>query len=374
MIGAPTSVRVGTASPYDVLVGEGTLALVGERVHATTGSRRAAVVTDETVAALWADAVEGSLAAAGVEAIRVVVPAGETSKTWRRAGEVLETLATVPLSRRDAVVAVGGGVIGDLAGFCAATYMRGIPYVQVPTTLLAQVDSSVGGKTGVDLEHGKNLAGAFLQPACVVADVATLSTLSAEERRCGLGEVVKTALLSGEEETAALEASMADLVAGEPSATAGAVVACVRHKASVVAADEREAGPRESLNYGHTLGHAIELVAGFGTVPHGLAVAEGMRFAAMLAAELGGSGPDLGDRQANLLDGLGLSRQAVPTDPERLLEAMRADKKVRGGAIRFVVLRAPGSWTVVEPPEAVLREVLASWSAGHGEKKGVSLR
>ncbi|MFA5843390.1 MAG: 3-dehydroquinate synthase [Coriobacteriia bacterium] len=367
------TVHVGTASPYDVFVGEGSLAFLGERLRETTGARRAALVTDTTVAGLWADAVEASLAGAGVEVVRIVVPPGETSKSWARAGEVLETLASVPLSRKDAVVALGGGVVGDLAGFCAATYMRGIPYVQVPTTLLAQVDSSVGGKTGVDLVHGKNLAGAFLQPACVVADVATLATLSAAQRVSGLGEVAKTALLAGEEQTAEIETDAAALAEGESSATAGAVFACVRHKASVVSLDEREAGPRESLNYGHTLGHAIEVVTGYGTVPHGLAVAEGMRFAATLAVRFGESDSRLVARQASLLDALGLTRTALSADPGNLLEAMRADKKVRGEAVRFVVLRAPGSWTVVEPPEALLREVLASWSTGQGEKTGVDL-
>lgn len=373
MNGETLTVHVRTASPYDVLVGDGSLALVGERLRETTGARRAALVTDTTVAGLWADVVEESLAGAGVEVVRIVVPPGETSKSWARAGEVLETLASVPLSRKDAVVALGGGVIGDLAGFCAATYMRGIPYVQVPTTLLAQVDSSVGGKTGVDLVHGKNLAGAFLQPTCVVADVATLATLPDAQRISGLGEVAKTSLLAGEEQTAGIETDAAILAEGEPSVTAKAVFACVRHKASVVALDERESGPRESLNYGHTLGHAIEVVAGFGTVPHGLAVADGMRFAATLAVRLGESDSRLGVRQAALLDALGLTRTAMPADPGRLLEAMRADKKVRGAAVRFVVLRAPGSWTVVEPPETLLREVLASWSTGQGEKTGVDL-
>ncbi len=290
----PVVVRVSVEpQPYDVLIGPGLVTGAGRAIRDRTSARRAAIVTDTNVAALHLPALREALAGAEFEAQQVVVPAGEGSKSWGTAGRVLEDLAAVGLDRTDVVIALGGGVIGDLAGFAAATYLRGVTFVQVPTTLLAQVDSSVGGKTGVDLAAGKNLAGAFKQPVVVLADTATLATLPGSEWQSGLAEVAKVAILDGEEPLTWLEDSAAGLGAREQGVTAEAVRRSVAFKARIVASDERESGPRESLNYGHTFGHALEKVAGYGAIPHGVAVAEGVRFASALAVDAVGSSAGL---------------------------------------------------------------------------------
>jgi shikimate kinase / 3-dehydroquinate synthase len=250
---------------------------------------RCALVTDDNVYGMFGATVSTSLRDAGIEAVEIVVPHGEPSKRWDRAGEVLEQMAAARLERTDLVVALGGGVIGDLAGFCAAVYLRGVDYVQLPTTLLSQVDSSVGGKTGVDLRAGKNLAGAFKQPLLVLADTSALGTLPDEEWRSGLAEVAKAAMLTGPDQVEWMIAQRGRTRASGTGSGREAVLAAVRHKIGVVSADEHETGLRESLNYGHTLGHAIERVAGYGVVPHGVAVAEGMRFAARLAVRVLGA-------------------------------------------------------------------------------------
>lgn len=353
------TLAVGTSRPYAVRVGPGLLADVGS-VVAGLGAPMAVVVSDETVAGLFGGAVAGSLRDAGVSSAEVLVPPGETSKSWERAGVVLSELVRAGLDRTGAVVALGGGVVGDLAGFCASVHMRGVPVVQVPTTLLAQVDSAIGGKTGVDLPAGKNLAGTFWQPAAVLADTSTLQSLRESEWRSGLAEVAKSALLAGGPDLAALESSAGALETREERAVLGAVRMAAGLKARVVTEDERESGARESLNYGHTLGHAAEAVLGYGTVPHGHAVAEGMRFATRLSRRLGEAEPGLVERQDALLDALGLARLEVRPDPEALLRAMAADKKARGGEIRFVLLRCPGQWrTVAVPPDVIAEELRA---------------
>jgi shikimate kinase / 3-dehydroquinate synthase len=348
--------------PYEAVAGPGVLAELGGRLRGVAPhAAAAALVTDERVAGLYAETARAALASAGYSVSVHAVPEGEPSKSWQQAGALLAAFTRAGLERGDVVVALGGGVVGDLAGFCAAVYLRGVRVVQVPTTLLAQADSSIGGKTGVDLPAGKNLAGAFWQPALVVADTAVLSSLPEEEWRNGLAEVAKMAVLAGEEDLAHLEADAAALVARASSPVAGAVARCVRFKAAVVVADERESGRRECLNLGHTLGHAIETVAGYGTVAHGLAVAEGMRFAAMLAEELGLADAAWTARQAALLDALGLVVRPRPFDAAALRETMTADKKVRAGRVRFVLMRGPGAWDVRAVDEAVLTTVLGSW-------------
>jgi 3-dehydroquinate synthase len=234
-------------------------------------------------------------------------------------------------------------------------YVRGIPVVQVPTTLLAQVDSSLGGKTGVDLPAGKNLAGAFWQPSAVVSDTTVLATLPDAEWTSGLVEVAKSALLAGEAETAQLESAARHLLMRDHVAVQDAVLMAAGFKASVVGGDERESGDRECLNLGHTLGHAIERVLGYGVVSHGIAVAAGMRFAARLAEDVFGAAPELTSRTEALLDALGAT-YTVPADvaAETLFDAMLSDKKTRGGVIRFVLLRAPGDWAVVPVEAAVV--------------------
>lgn len=357
-------IPVGVAGAgYEVLVGPGLLARAGELVRGVSSSDSVALVTDETVAEHYGIALDTSLARAGLTVSSLTVPAGESSKSWHLAGEVLEELATRRLERTDLVVALGGGVIGDLAGFAAAVYLRGVDLVQVPTTLLAMVDSSVGGKTGVDLRAGKNLAGAFKQPLIVLADTDTLTTLPDDEWRSGLAEVVKSAVLSGEEFLGWVERHAEELSAREPAVVMEAVVRCVRFKASVVADDEREQGPRECLNYGHTLGHALEKALGYGTVSHGAAVAEGMRFAARLSVEVAGAGPEFVKRQDRVLDTLGMATLDVRLQPRVLLDVMRGDKKSRGGKVRMVVVGAPGAWSCDPVPDSTVLEHLDAWAA-----------
>ncbi len=359
---APDRLAVATPSAsYDVLVGEDLLAASGGLVRGVSGAGRCVLVTDENVQARYGELVSGSLAEAGFGVVEIVVPPGERSKGWEPAGEVLESMAEARLERTDLVVALGGGVVGDLAGFCAAVYLRGVDYVQLPTTLLAQVDSSVGGKTGVDLRAGKNLAGAFKQPRLVLADSGSLGTLPEAEWRSGLAEVAKVAMLTGPELVEWMTRNGGRLAEREAGAVREAVLAAVRHKIDVVTADEHEAGLRESLNYGHTLGHAIERVAGYGAVPHGVAVAEGMRFAARLSERVLGSGPDLASSQDALLDALGIERPIYPRDVAALVDAMHADKKARGGTVRFALLSAAGHFRAVPVNDEVLARELQLW-------------
>lgn len=359
---APVTLPVSTGSAsYEVVVGEGLLDTSGMHVSRLSDARACALVTDENIRPLFGARVTGSLRDAGLEVTEVVVPAGERSKSWAAAGSLLERLARAGLERTDLVVALGGGVIGDLAGFCAAVYLRGVDYVQLPTTLLAQVDSSVGGKTGVDLEAGKNLAGAFKQPLVVLADTQTLGTLAPVEWQSGLAEVAKAAMLAGPEQLEWMTRHADSLVAREASAVREAVLRAVRHKIDVVSADEREAGVRESLNYGHTLGHAIEQVAGYGVVPHGIAVAEGMRFAARLASRLLGAPADSGEAQERMLDSLGIERPTYPGDVDALVRAMHADKKARSGTVRFALVPEPGTFVAVPVADEVLVGELRRW-------------
>jgi 3-dehydroquinate synthase len=356
--------------PYEVVVGSRVLSGIGERVSAVAKPRRIALVSDHTVADLFGAGVGASLVTAGFDVFPLAVEPGERSKSWQVAGELLAAFAHVGLDRSDMVVALGGGVIGDLAGFVAATYLRGIDFVQAPTTLLAQVDSSVGGKTGVDLPAGKNLVGAFKQPRLVVADVETLGSLPDAEWASGSAEVAKSAVIGGEAFLGWLEHSSAGLRNREEGVTADTVVRCVRFKSGVVSSDEKEEGVRECLNYGHTLGHAIEKVAGYGVVPHGIAVAEGMRFAARLSVEAGHGSVEFVARQDRLLDDLGLPAMTVSFQPEELLKAMHSDKKARGGHVRFVLADAPGLWRCEPVADAMIAEHLSAWSESKGSGLG----
>lgn len=356
-----------TGGGYAAVVGRGLLGGLGERLRGVLPHvTRVAIVSDASVAPLYAPAAEASLRTAGLAVTLLTVPAGEGSKSWEQAGELLGAFAAEGLERTSAVVALGGGVVGDLAGFCAATYLRGLPVVQVPTTLLAHVDSSIGGKTGVDLPQGKNLVGAFWPPVLVLADTSTLGSLSEVEWRSGLAEVAKSAVLAGEREMVWLEEHAARLVRRDPEAVDLAVELCVAFKARVVSGDERESGDRECLNLGHTLGHAIEAVAGYGVVPHGLAVADGMRFAARLAERLGLADSAWTCRQEALLDSLSLVAGGAAFNREALDEKMRSDKKVRGGRVRFALALAPGICEVREIDDDVLAERLAAWTGSRG--------
>ncbi|MDA3935752.1 MAG: 3-dehydroquinate synthase [Actinomycetota bacterium] len=365
MTSPSVTVHVDTASrSYDVEIGAGTLSDLGSRVAAVSNAQRIALVSDETVYGLYGSTATASLVAAGYEVRSIVVPPGEKSKSWASAGNVLEQLVNAGLDRHDIVVALGGGVVGDLAGFCAATYMRGIEFVQVPTTLLAQVDSSVGGKTGVDLDSGKNLVGAFWQPLLVVADTEVLATLMAEDWVSGLAETAKMAVLEGEYRLAAIEGDAALLRSRSTSVINDAVAAAVRFKATIVARDERESGVRECLNLGHTLGHAIERVLGYGAVPHGVAVGEGMRFVARMAASLPGGSAEFAARQERLLDELGLPALSEVFDALDIHSALSSDKKSREGVVRWVLPVSPGVWRVEPINGDILNAAISRWASG----------
>jgi shikimate kinase/3-dehydroquinate synthase len=354
---------------YEVLVGENLLPRAGALMAPVLPARRVAVVTDESVGPLHLATLRQGLEDAGFE-IRatVTVPAGEASKSFAQLAQVLETLMAAGVDRRTAIVALGGGVVGDLAGFAAASALRGLPFVQVPTTLLAQVDSSVGGKTGINLKAGKNLAGAFHQPAVVLADTGTLTTLPPRELRAGYAEVAKHGLLQGPLWTWC-EQHGARAVAGEADALRHAVLESCRLKSAVVAADEREEsaeGGRALLNLGHTFGHALEAECGYdGTLLHGEAVAIGLGLASRLSARLGHCDPALPARVEAHLAAVGLPARIGDLSRSftvgALMGRMRKDKKVRDGALRFVLLRAPGeAFTAGDVPaaevEALLRE------------------
>lgn len=348
---------------YDVVVGPGLLSRAGGLIGPVLPARRVVVITDSAVAPLHLPALRAGLEAAGIAILaEVAVPPGEASKDFSRLQEVLEQMLGAGVDRRTAVVALGGGVVGDLAGFAAAVAMRGLPFVQVPTTLLAQVDSSVGGKTGVNLKAGKNLAGAFHQPRIVLADTDTLATLPLRELRAGYAEVAKHGLLEG-----ALwdwcETHGAAAVAGEADALTHAVLESCRLKASVVVADEREEsaeGGRALLNLGHTFGHALEAEAGFdGTLLHGEAVAVGLGLAASLSARLGHCSQEWPSRVIGHLAAVGLPARIADL-PRRftidaLMGRMAKDKKNRDGQMRFVLMRGAGDcFTSSEvPAEAV---------------------
>jgi 3-dehydroquinate synthase len=328
---------------YAVEIGAGTLVGIGARVAETTGARRAVVITAPPVGKRYAARVLRSLRAAGLRASRIDVPDGEASKSLRQVERLYHELLRAGADRHTALVALGGGVVGDLTGFTAATYLRGIPFVQVPTTLLAMVDSSVGGKTGVDLREGKNLVGAFHQPRGVVIDVETLRTLPARERAAGLAEVVKKAAIWDAELFAALERDAEALLALDESALVPALTRAVEIKAEVVRRDERESGPRMLLNFGHTLAHAIEALAGYRGLLHGEAVAIGMVYAAGRSEALGIAPLGTAARLEKLCRRLGL-----PTDPpgftrSAYLAALRVDKKKQDSRIHYVVLEGVGS-------------------------------
>jgi shikimate kinase/3-dehydroquinate synthase len=356
---------------YEVVIGEALLGRAGALLGPVLPTRRTVIVTDAAVAPLHLPALRDGLEQAGfgIPAI-VIVPAGEASKDLATLKQVLEEMTAAGIERRTAVIALGGGVVGDLAGFAAAVALRGLPFVQVPTTLLAQVDSSVGGKTGVNLGTGKNLAGAFHQPRIVLADTGVLATLPRRELRAGYAEVAKHGLLAGERLWSWCEAEGPGMLrTADPAALAHAVLESCRLKAAVVAADEREEsadGGRALLNLGHTFAHALEAEFGFdGTLLHGEAVGIGLGLAASLSARLRHCGTELPQRVTAHIEACGLPARI--TDLRRvpstaaLLARMRKDKKVRDGVLRFVLLRGPGDAFVAtdvpaEAVEAVLRE------------------
>jgi 3-dehydroquinate synthase len=352
---------------YDVLVEHGALERVGDIARAATRAYRYAVITDSNVAPTHAERVVESLGSVGTRTF--TVPAGEASKTRETWARLTDEMLESGYGRDAAIIAVGGGVVGDLAGFVAATFMRGIKYVQVPTSLIAMIDASVGGKTAVDTPRGKNLVGAFHQPAAVVADPSVLATLPVEHFRAGLAEVVKHGVIADAmllERTVSDVPSLLDPSTRRPDAMEALIARSVEIKAEIVRRDERENGLRQVLNFGHTIGHAVEAAAGY-TLLHGECVALGMLYEVTIAVKMGiaSSGTARDVRRA-------VERIQLPTtlpqnlSADRLVAVMRSDKKMRSGALRFALPReigtmatGDGTWSV-PVDESVVRGVLAS--------------
>lgn len=351
------SVGLGDRS-YPICIGTGLLARAGELLAPQLRGRQVMVVSNETVAPLYLAALSDGLRAVDFRIDEVVLPDGEQYKTLDILGRVYDALLSRRHSRATTVVALGGGVIGDMAGFAAATYQRGVQFVQVPTTLLAQVDSSVGGKTGVNHPAGKNMIGAFHQPRCVLIDVDTLATLPDRELSAGLAEVIKYGLIADLPFLGWLERHIDALLARDPATLTEAIAHSCQSKAHVVAADEREEGLRAILNLGHTFGHAIEVQQGYGQWLHGEAVAAGMMLAARLSAELGWlNGADV-QRIERLLRRARLPVEPPPgMTPDQFMHHMAVDKKVIDGRIRLVLLHQMGQAVVTDkvPPERIRR-------------------
>lgn len=346
---------------YDILVRPGVIGEIGPTL-AGRGVRRVVVLVDAAVEATHGSAVLESLRGKNIDTFTVAVPSGEGSKTVGEAERIWESMAHRAVDRQTHVVAVGGGVVGDLAGFVAASFARGLPVWQVPTTLMAQVDSSIGGKTGVNLAAGKNLVGAFWQPLGVFTDIDTLATLPDREFRSGLAEVVKYGMILDGEFFSWLEGHAESILARNAGALTTVVERSAAIKAGVVEKDEREQnGLRAALNYGHTFAHAFETASGYGAMLHGEAVSIGMHCAARLAESLGRIGPEVVDRQRRLLEALRLPLAATKSgsSPDSLIAIMLRDKKSVAGTLRFVLPSRIGSVDLVDGIEAAaVRHVL----------------
>jgi len=346
---------------YEIVIGAGLIDEAGGRIARLRPGAAVAIVSDETVAKLHLPRLEQSLAASNIRAKSILIPPGEHSKNFASLERVVASILDAKIERGDFVIALGGGVVGDLAGFAAAVARRGVDFVQIPTTLLAQVDSSVGGKTGINTKQGKNLVGAFHQPALVLADISLLDTLPAREFRAGYAEVVKYGLIGDAPFFEWLESSRSQVFAGPGRARA--VAQSCRHKAAIVGRDERESGERALLNFGHTFGHALETATGFSDrLRHGEAIAIGMVLASRLSAELGFCGADVEQRTATHFQAAGLPTrlQDIPgelPDADAMLALMGQDKKVRRGALTFILTKGIGK-AFVQPdvePEPVRR-------------------
>jgi 3-dehydroquinate synthase len=342
---------------YPIYIGGALLAQPDLLTRHIKGTR-VAIVTNETVAPLYLEKVLKSVAS--YDPISIILPDGEQYKSWEWLNRIFDRLLEEHCDRQVTLIALGGGVVGDMTGFAAACYQRGVPFIQIPTTLLAQVDSSVGGKTGINHPLGKNMIGAFYQPECVVIDTDTLKTLPDEELSAGLAEVIKYGLIRDAEFLQWLETSMGKLLARDPEALTAAIFRSCQHKAEVVAADERESGQRALLNLGHTFGHAIETGMGYGNWLHGEGVAAGMAMAADLSWRMGWIDREAVDRVQQVLAAAGLPVRAPESlTVERFIELMSVDKKVQAGKLRLVLLRALGDAFISDNfDEAKLRETL----------------
>ena len=342
---------------YPIRIGRGLLTKP-ELILPFLKTPRAVIVTNTTVAPLYLDRLRKSLQEAGVELTEIVLPDGEAHKDWATLNLVFDGLLSARCERKTTLIALGGGVIGDMTGFAAATYQRGVPFIQIPTTLLSQVDSSVGGKTAINHPLGKNMIGAFYQPRLVLADIDTLQTLPDAELKAGLAEVIKYGLIRDLPFLEWLEANMGALLARHPEALTYAVERSCVNKAEVVAADETEQGERATLNLGHTFGHAIEAGMGFGVWLHGEAVAAGSIMAAELSARLGYLSADELSRVRRIFERAGLPIHGPKLGVERYIDLMRHDKKVEDGRLRLVLLESVGRAFIHD--KASIEEVGAS--------------
>ena len=364
----PETLRVDLGDRgYDIIIGPGAIDDAGARIKVVAPSGRAVIVTDENVARLHGARLAAALDKAGLAHERLVLPPGEATKNFTTLGALIDDLLALGVERRTPVVALGGGVIGDIAGLAASLALRGLPFVQIPTTLLAQVDSSVGGKTAVDSPRGKNLIGAFYQPRLVIADLATLKTLPPREIQAGYAEIVKYGVIADAAFFAWLEKNGANVLRGDVEALTRAVVTSCRLKAAIVADDERESGRRMLLNMGHTFAHAFETASGYGdALLHGEAVAMGMAAALRLSARLGLAPEDDVRRLDTVLAAAGLAlKPGARTDvsswsPAALIALMSQDKKVSAGKLAFVLSRGIGDAVVSrEVPKETLEAILA---------------
>jgi 3-dehydroquinate synthase len=348
---------------YPIAIGPGVIddgALLARQV----GGSKVAIVTNTTVAPLYLEQVAAPLRAAGREVVEIILPDGEEHKNWASLMLVFDALLANKCDRKTTLVALGGGVIGDLTGYAAASYMRGVPFVQIPTTLLAQVDSSVGGKTGINHPLGKNMIGAFYQPRAVLADTSTLTTLPDRELSAGLAEVIKHGAILDLAFFDWIEANIERLVARDPAALSHAIARSCEIKADVVRKDEREGGLRAVLNFGHTFGHAIEAGLGYGAWLHGEAVGCGMVMAADLSRRIGLIDDAAVERVRALVKAAGLPTVAPDLGVERWIELMEVDKKNEGGAIKFILLKPLGSPSITSVPLDALRATLEACVQG----------
>lgn len=354
---------------YPILIGRGLIGrqdsflpyLSGPSSPVSRSAPVAAVVTDTTVGRYYLKPLAALLAANGVRVVEVILPNGEEHKHWQTLKLIYDALLQARCDRQVTLIALGGGVIGDLTGFAAATYQRGVPFIQVPTTLLAQVDSSVGGKTGINHPAGKNMIGAFHQPRAVIADLATLDTLPERELKAGMAEVIKHGFIRDETYVSFLEQNMAKLLAHDAEALAQAIRRSIQIKAEVVAVDEREQGLRALLNFGHTFGHAIEAAMGYGVWLHGEAVAAGMVLATELSQRMGLLDTAAVARVRALIALAGLPVTPPRIEPARFVELMAHDKKSSGGKVRYILLDAIGRAGVrADVPDSLVLQTLAA--------------
>jgi len=358
---------------YDIQIGSGLLAGLGKACGRLKLGHHCAVISDTNVAPYYGTRVCRSLNDAGFETRLITVPAGETAKSLKTVAACYDQLATHRLERKSFIVALGGGVVGDLAGFVAATYLRGVAFVQIPTTLLAQVDSSVGGKVGVNLKAGKNLVGAFYQPRLVICDLDTLRSLPEREYRSGLAEVIKYGIIYDAALFAGLERHLPSVLKRDPQTLKEVIARCCQIKAEIVGKDETESGLRAILNFGHTIGHGLEAISHYGKYLHGEAISIGQVAAAMLSSKLMGLSLEENERISRLFRQAGLPTQVKLNHAQctRLLSAIQLDKKVADGQLRFVLARRLGEVEFGRSvPAPMLEEVLATMDGKPAHKAG----